>query len=100
MAALTLEQQIAQKEAELARLRERSRALETGQKIIIGGMLIAEARKDARIRKWLLETASKTITRDVDQKRLMPLILELQALPVVAPADGSGVKDAGTPGAS
>ena len=52
--ALTIEQKIAQKEAELARLRNQSRALENGQKIILGGMLLAEARKDAKIRHWLL----------------------------------------------
>lgn len=52
--ALTIEQKIAQKEAELARLRNQSRALENGQKIILGGMLLAEARKDAKIRQWLL----------------------------------------------
>ncbi|WP_423812471.1 hypothetical protein [Pseudomonas asiatica] len=77
---LTLEQKIAQKEAELARLREKSRALENGQKIILGGMLLAEARKDAKIRRWLLDMARATVKRDVDQKRLEPLLAELEAI--------------------
>ena len=77
---LTIEQKIAQKEAELARLREKSRALENGQKIILGGMLLAEARKDAKIRRWLLDMARATVKRDVDQKRLEPLLAELEAI--------------------
>ncbi|MBC2410870.1 hypothetical protein FRT60_27970 [Pseudomonas haemolytica] len=78
--ALTIEQKIAQKEAELARLRNQSRALENGQKIILGGMLLAEARKDAKIRHWLLSMVQATVKRDVDQRRLAPLIDELAAL--------------------
>ena len=78
--ALTIEQKIAQKEAELARLRNQSRALENGQKIILGGMLLAEARKDAKIRQWLLSMVQATVTRDVDQRRLAPLIDELATL--------------------
>lgn len=78
--ALTIEQKIAQKEAELARLRNQSRALENGQKIILGGMLLAEARKDAKIRQWLLSMAQATVKRDVDQRRIAPLIDELAAL--------------------
>jgi len=78
--ALTIEQKIAQKEAELARLRNQSRALENGQKIILGGMLLAEARKDVKIRQWLLSMARSTVKRDVDQRRIAPLIDELTAL--------------------
>ncbi|WP_080962834.1 hypothetical protein, partial [Pseudomonas lundensis] len=69
-----------QKEAELARLRNQSRELENGQKIILGGMLLAEARKDAKIRQWLLSMVQATVKRDVDQRRLAPLIDELAAL--------------------
>ena len=78
--ALTIEQKIAQKEAELARLRNQSRALENGQKIILGGMLLAEARKDAKIRQWLLSMVQATVKRDVDQRRLAPLLDELATL--------------------
>ncbi|MCO2575769.1 hypothetical protein FA325_32380 [Pseudomonas aeruginosa] len=75
--ALTIDQKIAQKEAELARLREKSRALENGQKIILGGMLLAEARKDPKVRQWVIDMAKATVKRDVDQKRLEPLLAEL-----------------------
>ena len=39
------EQQIAELEAQIARLRERKRTEENGQKIILGGMLLASARQ-------------------------------------------------------
>lgn len=78
--ALTIDQKIAQKEAELARLKAKSRSLENGQKIILGGMLLAEARKDPKIRQWMLETAKSTIKRDVDAQRLAPLLTELEAI--------------------
>ena len=85
----TLEQKIAQKEAEIARLREQSRALENGQKIILGGMILNAARTDARIRRWVLDEAAKTVTRDADKKRLAPLLDELNAMlePPVNPPD-------------
>ena len=77
----TLEQQIAQAEAKLSRLRNKNRSLENGQKIILGGMLIHAARKDAKIRAWLLEEAEKSITREVDKKRLAPLLDTLRITP-------------------
>ena len=84
----TLEQQIAAKEAELARLRQKRRELETGQKIILGGMLLKAARNDARIRGWVLKEAAKTVTRPNDQKRLQPLLDELAAMP--SPSEQNG----------
>lgn len=78
--AQTLDQKIAEAEAKLARLRKQNRELENGQKIILGGMLLAEARKEPRIRKWLIDTATKEVTRDADKKRLLPLLDELSAL--------------------
>lgn len=77
----TIRQKIAQKEAELARLREQSRALENGQKIVLGGMLLAAARTDAAVRRWLLDEAARVVTRDADKSRLAPLLDELAALP-------------------
>jgi hypothetical protein len=79
--AQTIEQKIADAEAKLARLREQSRKLETGQKIVLGGLLLNAARRDPRIRKWLLDEAGRSITREVDKNRLAPLLDELAALP-------------------
>lgn len=74
---LTPEQRQAQADAKLARIRHRTRALETGQKIILGGMLLNAARRDPEICRWLLDEAERSVTRDVDRKRLKPLLLEL-----------------------
>jgi hypothetical protein len=76
----TLEQQIAEAEARLARLRTQSRQLENGQKIILGGMLLAAARHDPKIRAWVIKEADKAVTREIDRKRLEPLIEELKAM--------------------
>ena len=77
--AQTLEQKIAAKEAELSRLRDRSRQVENGQKIILGGMLMTAARRDQRIREWVIRETETYVTREVDQKRIAPLIEELRA---------------------
>lgn len=88
----TLEQQIAAKEAELARLRQKRRELESGQKIILGGMLLRAAKEDARIRDWVLKEATTKVTRENDRKRLQPLLDELEALgnPVTQGGQESG----------
>jgi len=78
--ARTLEQQIAEAEARLARLRTQSRQLENGQKIILGGMLLAATKHNMKIRAWVLEEADKAITRDIDKKRLQPLLDELRGM--------------------
>ena len=86
----TLEQQIAAEQARLARLAQKNRKLETGQKIILGALILNAARRDSRIRDWLVSEARRTVTREVDQRRLAPLLAELDALesPVVN-SDGS-----------
>lgn len=77
---LTLEQKIAATEARLARLRNQSRALENGQKIILGGLVLKAARTDPTIRKWLLGQAASHVHREADKARLAPLVAELEAI--------------------
>ena len=79
--AQTIEQKIAETEAKLNRLRQQSRQLENGQKIILGGLLLNAAHHQPHIRKWLLDEAAKVVTRDVDKKRLAPLLYELAKMP-------------------
>lgn len=79
--AQTIEQKIAEAEAKLNRLRQQSRQLENGQKIILGGLLLNAAQHQPSIRKWLLDEAAKVVTRDVDKKRLAPLLYELAKMP-------------------
>jgi hypothetical protein len=76
-------QQIAEIEAKLARLRAKDRALETGQKIIAGGILLQAARKDPKMAKWFIEEAERVLTRKIDQTRMAPILEELQATAVL-----------------
>ena len=71
-------QQIATLEAKIARLREKDRALENGQKIILGGMLLTSARSTPKIAKWVIDEVAKNVKRQIDLDRLQPLIDELK----------------------
>jgi hypothetical protein len=51
-----------------------------GQKIILGGMLLAAARHDPKIRAWVIKEAAKAVTREIDKKWLQPLLDELRAI--------------------
>lgn len=77
--ALTLEQKIAQKEAELARLKTAQRKLEAGQKIIVGAVVLNAAKKNPNVAKWLVEILKSGVTREVDINRISPIFLELEA---------------------
>lgn len=92
--ARPLNQQIAEAEARLARLNTKSRALETGQKIIVGAVILNDARKDARTRKWLVSKLEQDVSRDIDIKRLKPILDELKAMDS-GPAPTSGKANRG-----
>ena len=74
----TLEQEIADLQNKLARKQEAQRHLADGQKIIIGGMMLALAHQDDTSRKRLIELLEKHVTRDADLRRITPLIAELK----------------------
>ena len=74
----TLEQQIAQKQDELNRLKEKAKTLENGQKIVLGGMVLSVARKDKNFANQLLAMMKTEINRDTDKKRLENVISELK----------------------
>lgn len=76
----TIEQKIARKEAELNRLKEQSRKLENGQKIITGGMMLSIARKDTQRAKTLLEDINREVTKKADLERMRSVIDELKAI--------------------
>jgi hypothetical protein len=76
----TLEQQIAQKQDELNRLKEKAKTLENGQKIVLGGMVLSVARKNPQFARQLLGMISIEINRDTDKKRLENIIEELKAV--------------------
>lgn len=76
-----LNKQIAVTAAKLARLRGKSRSLETGQKIVLGGWLMAKIRENAKLRAYVLAQVRVDVTREADKKRLKPFLREMQKLP-------------------
>ena len=77
--ARTIDQQIAEAQARLNRLKTRAKASETRRKIIVGAVVTTEALKDPKIARWMASTLRKTVTREVDQKELVGLLAELDA---------------------
>lgn len=75
-----IKQKIAKKEAELARLKEKERKLENGQKIIIGGMMLSMAKDNPQVASKLLEWIDKEVTRKTDLDRLQGIIKQLQEI--------------------
>lgn len=70
---ITPEQKQARLDDQLARLKTKNRKLETGQKIIIGGMMLSLAEKNPSIAKQLKIWIDEEVTRDIDKKRLETL---------------------------
>lgn len=77
--ARSIDQQIAEAQARLARLRTRAKATETRRKIIVGAIVTSEALKDPKIARWMAATLRKNATREVDQKELTGLLADLDA---------------------
>jgi hypothetical protein len=75
--ARSIDQQIAEAQAKIARLKTRAKAQDTRRKIIVGAIVITEALKDPKIAKWLASNLRKNATRDVDLKELAGLLTEL-----------------------
>lgn len=81
MARLTPAQRIARAQAEISRAKAAQRSLETGQKVVIGGALLAEARENQQVRKLLIQILTARVTREADAARITALLAELNALP-------------------
>ena len=77
--ARSIDQQSAEAQARLARLRTRAKATETRRKIIVGAIVTTEALKDPKIARWMAATLRKNATREVDQKELTGLLADLDA---------------------
>lgn len=72
----TLEQQLAEAEARLARLKEKAKKQDTAEKVVIGGMMLAYARKNPANAKRLLEIMQSEL-REQDLKRVQRAVSEL-----------------------
>ena len=79
MTKKTTAQQIAELDKKRALILARERKLENGQKILAGTLLIAYSKLDPTISKWFVESAAKFFTRDIDKKRMQPLIESLNS---------------------
>ena len=77
--ARTIDQQIAEAQAKLNRLKTRAKASDTRRKIIVGAVVTTEALKDPKIARWMAATLRKNVTREVDQKELVGLLADLDA---------------------
>lgn len=88
---LTIEQKLARNEAERNRLMAKKNSLETGQKVIVGGMFISLAKSNANIAKFIIDNASTQITRPADIKRIEPLLEELRQAMVSDTSENTSV---------
>lgn len=75
----TIDQQIAETTAKLARLKTRAKANDTRRKIITGSVVISDALKDPAAAHALAALLRRTVTRDVDLKEVASLLAELDA---------------------
>jgi hypothetical protein len=74
MMTRTIDQQIAEAEAKLQRLKKKAKASETRRKIIVGSVVITNALNDADTARRLAALLRRSITRDVDIKEVSGLI--------------------------
>ena len=77
--ARTIDQQIAEAEAKVARLKKKAKASETRRKIIVGSVVISNAMQDADTARRLAALLRRNVTRDVDAKELVDLLEKLDA---------------------
>ena len=75
--ARSIDQQIAETQAKLARLKTKQKASETRRKIIVGSVVISNALKEPDKARALAAMLRRTVTREVDQKELVDLLSEL-----------------------
>ena len=78
--ARTIDQQIAEAQAKLARLKTKQKASETRRKIIVGSVVISNALKEPEKARALAALLRRAVTREVDQKELVELLGELDAV--------------------
>ncbi len=75
----TIDQQIAEAAAKLARLKTRAKASDTRRKIIVGAVGISEALKNKDSAERLAALLRQYVTRDVDLKEVTALLADLDA---------------------
>ena len=75
--ARSIDQQIAEAQARLNRLKQRQKAAETRRKIIVGSVVISNALREPEKARALAALLRRAVTREVDQKEMVGLLEEL-----------------------
>jgi len=78
--ARTLEQKIAEAQANLARLKDKARSEDTRQKIVVGAAVISQALRSASLAGRLLAILEAEPLRDHDKKAVAGLFDKLKAI--------------------
>lgn len=92
--ALTLEQKIAEAQANLARLKDKARSEDTRQKIIVGAAVISQALRSSSLAGRLLAILDAEPLRDHDKKAVAGLIDKLKSM--TADEDASVPRQSGS----
>ena len=96
--ARSIDQQIAEAQAKLARLKSRQKASETRRKIIVGSVVISNALREPEKARALAALLRRAVTREVDQKELVGLLEDLdRAAGKAAPRQGAQAGDGDRP---
>ena len=74
----TLEQQIAEAENRVQRLKSKKRTKDTRRKIIVGAVVTSLAFKNKMVAEFLLACLENDLTREVDKRDAQPLINDLR----------------------
>ncbi len=78
--ALTLEQKIAEAQANLARLKDKARSEDTRQKIVVGAAVISQALRSRSLAGRLLAILEAEPLRDHDKKAVSGLVDKLKSM--------------------
>ena len=78
--ALTLEQKIAEAQANLARLKDKARSEDTRQKIVVGAAVISQALRSRSLAGRLLAILEAEPLRDHDKKAVSGLVDKLKTM--------------------
>jgi O-acetyl-ADP-ribose deacetylase (regulator of RNase III) len=74
----TIDQQIAEAENRVQRLKAKKRTKDTRRKIIVGAVIISQAFQHKTIAEYLLATLEMELIRDVDKRDAQPLMNDLR----------------------
>lgn len=78
--ARTLEQKIAEAQANLARLKDKARSEDTRQKIVVGAAVISQALRSASLAGRLLAILEAEPLRDHDKRAVAGLVDKLKEI--------------------